>query len=289
MPGRIIGADSAWADEGQISSMVHFPERRGCVPAAPVRASMSSDDARFDSTSFLTRHLVYPMLACTVLLAMVGLGHLDTWLADRIFALGGYQWAWRDAYLTEDVLHVFGRNASIALWLVTFMVWLAALKRPAMSALRRPLAYLFLAILLSTLLVGFLKAWSNMDCPWDLVRYGGERPYVGFFELRPAGLDRGRCFPAGHASGGYAWLSLYFFLAVARPRWRWAGLACGLGLGLVFGVAQQLRGAHFLSHDISTAAICWLVSLVLFRMMWHEGVPMPASTSVAVLTAGGAR
>ena len=96
-----------------------------------------------------------------------------------------------------------------------------------------------------------------MDCPWDLLRYGGQRPYVELLHLRPIGLTRGACFPAGHASAGYAWMALYFFFLMARPQWRWWGLAAGAGAGLLFGLSQQLRGAHFLSHDLWTAMICW--------------------------------
>lgn len=35
----------------------------------------------------------------------------------------------------------------------------------------------------------------------------------------------------------------------------------------VFGAAQQLRGAHFLSHDLWTLATCWTVSLLLFLVV----------------------
>ena len=41
-------------------------------------------------------------------------------------------------------------------------------------------------------------------------------------------MERGRCFPAGHASAGYAWVALYFFFLAAAPRWRWLGLSTGL-------------------------------------------------------------
>jgi membrane-associated PAP2 superfamily phosphatase len=219
-----------------------------------------------------------PALACTALLAIIGLGQIDIGLADRIYALGGNQWSWRDAFLAEDVVHVGGRNLSLALWVTTLLAWLVAAWHAHGHALRRPFAYLLLATLVSTLLVSFFKSWSNMDCPWDLVRYGGERPYVGFFSLRPVGLERGRCFPAGHASGGYAWFALYFFFATVRPRWRGFGLAFGAGLGLVFGVSQQLRGAHFLSHDVCTAAICWFVALALHLVMWRRSEPARAPT-----------
>jgi membrane-associated PAP2 superfamily phosphatase len=41
----------------------------------------------------------------------------------------------------------------------------------------------------------------------------------------------------------------------------------GLVAGGVFGAAQQLRGAHFLSHDLWTLATCWTVSLLLFLLV----------------------
>jgi membrane-associated PAP2 superfamily phosphatase len=44
-------------------------------------------------------------------------------------------------------------------------------------------------------------------------------------------------------------------------------LGFGLAAGLIFGLAQQLRGAHFLSHDLWALAISWLVALALHRMM----------------------
>jgi len=106
-----------------------------------------------------------------------------------------------------------------------------------------------------------------MDCPWDLLRYGGGKVYYGLFTRRPPGMGSAGCFPAGHASAGYAWVALYFFFLHARPRLRWWGLATGLLAGLVFGIAQQLRGAHFLSHDVWALMVCWLVALALYRGM----------------------
>ncbi|WP_210763428.1 hypothetical protein [Xanthomonas hydrangeae] len=34
----------------------------------------------------------------------------------------------------------------------------------------------------------------------------------------------------------------------------------------MYGGVQQLRGAHFLSHDLWTAMICWCTALAVFRM-----------------------
>ncbi len=213
---------------------------------------------------FALWHLWLPLAGFLLLLAVATLGHGDQWLADRIYAWGGQSWPLRNGFVADRLIHVAGRNLSAAAWLLVVLAWAATHVLPDWRFLRRPLASLLVAVLLSTLLVAWVKSWTNMDCPWDLVRYGGDRPLIDLFALRPVGLGRGACFPAGHASAGYAWMALYFFFASVAPRWRWTGLAVGVGLGLLFGFTQQLRGAHFLSHDVWTAALCWATALLLY-------------------------
>jgi membrane-associated PAP2 superfamily phosphatase len=76
------------------------------------------------------------------------------------------------------------------------------------------------------------------------------------------------CFPAGHASGGYAWLAFYFLGVYKQSAWRWVGLGFALSIGLIFGVSQQLRGAHFITHDLWTLGICWFFSLLIFKLIF---------------------
>jgi len=42
------------------------------------------------------------------------------------------------------------------------------------------------------------------------------------------------------------------------------GLVFGLLLGVVFGMAQELRGAHFLSHDLWSLAVAWTCASLLY-------------------------
>jgi len=219
-----------------------------------------------DGMRFVVTHVLTPLAVVALALFITRWLNGDQWIADRLYALQGGRWALRDAFVTQTLVHRFGRELSIALWVGAVLAWVVAGRRADWASLRAPLAYLIVAVALSALCVSWVKSWSNMDCPWDLTRYGGVRPFVGLWDVRPVGLQRGACFPAGHAGGGYAWLSLYFFLGAVRPRWRWAGLATGLGLGLVFGIAQQLRGAHFASHDIASAAICWTVAVAAWQL-----------------------
>lgn len=190
----------------------------------------------------------------------------DQWLADQFYRLEGHQWALQNAWITTHLIHKAGKWLSAFATLLALVACFHAWRHARWRSWRWPLLYLVLAVALGTGMVSLLKSLTHMDCPWDLTRYGGLREYVGLFTPRPADMPRGMCFPAGHASAGYAWVSLYFFALMVRPAWRWRGLAVGLLAGAVFGFAQQLRGAHFLSHDLWTLVTCWTVALGLYLL-----------------------
>jgi len=225
---------------------------------------LEPEPASLRGRHFYLTHVWLPFLAFAVLVVLLMVLGGDQWVADHVYAWQGHAWTLRRGFITDRLIHQAGRNLSFAAWLGVAVTWLVIRKRPGWSAWRRPLAYLLLCVAATAALVAWVKSFSNMDCPWDLIRYGGAREYVRLLELRPIGLTRGTCFPAGGASGGYAWVALYFFFAAVRPRLRWAGLVVGLAAGLAFGIAQQLRGAHFLSHDVWTLAISWSVALALY-------------------------
>jgi membrane-associated PAP2 superfamily phosphatase len=41
-------------------------------------------------------------------------------------------------------------------------------------------------------------------------------------------------------------------------------LAAGLAVGVLFAFGQEARGAHFLSHDLTSAILVWYVQLGLY-------------------------
>ncbi len=100
--------------------------------------------------------------------------------------------------------------------------------------------------------------------PRALQEFGGEMPYVHLFSARPEGMKRGQCFPAAHASSGYALIAFWFVFRERNRRWAHFGMAAGILGGLIFGIAQQSRGAHFVSHDVWSAFLVWAISLTLY-------------------------
>jgi membrane-associated PAP2 superfamily phosphatase len=100
-----------------------------------------------------------------------------------------------------------------------------------------------------------LKNLSRIDCPYDLMTYGGTKGSCHVFRpcYQPWSERDGHCFPAGHASGGFALISLRLL-----SRRKKLLTASGLFFGFVMGLYQILHGAHFFSHTIATMMISFL-------------------------------
>lgn len=216
---------------------------------------------------FLRLHLVWPVVAVLTASAVLMGGGGDQWLADHLYRLQGGHWQLKDAWLMQTLLHRGGKWFSTAAALVVMLLYFHHGRFSRDRRLRAGLLYLVFTLAVATASVSVLKSITHMDCPWDLARYGGTHPFIGLLQARPDGLGDGKCFPAGQASAGYGWLGLYFFALLWRPAWRWTGLAVGLAAGLVLGGAQQLRGAHFASHDLWTLMVCWGVALGLYLLV----------------------
>lgn len=215
-----------------------------------------------------------PILTAALLLQLL-ISHfqLDFRLAHWWYQLQGGHWALREHWLLADVIHAGGRRASVLLAVICLLAWGGSLVSALLRPWRRLLAYLALAPVLASGAVLLVKRTSGVECPWSLQPFGGDQPYRPLLEqlLAPG---EGACFPAGHASAGYAWFALYFAATVVCPRWRRPVLLAVLLTGAVFGLAQQLRGAHFLSHDLWSLTLCWSVCAGLAARMLRP--PMPA-------------
>lgn len=189
------------------------------------------------------------------------LGSLDLTLARTMG--GGEGFPLRENWWLTHVLHDGARRAAWVLaTLLAFGVWwpLGPLRR--LDVRRR--AQLAVTMLAAAFLVSSMKWFSHSSCPWDLSLYGGWARYASHWSWLSDG-GSGRCFPAGHASAGFALLGGYFAFREVDARLARVWLGVALAAGLVLGVAQQLRGAHFMSHTFWTAFVCWCVAVVLDR------------------------
>jgi len=204
-------------------------------------------------------HWWWTLASFALLLAWDAAG-LDLPLA-RLVA-GPHGFPLRDHWAVTTLLHLGGRDLiyQFGAWLLVGVWWPTGVLRRLSRQLR---VQWLVTALLALLLIDVLKYASLTSCPWDLAQFGGAANYVSHWAWGLGDGGPGRCFPAGHASAGFAFIGGYFALRRAAPRAAVVVLVAALAAGMVLGVAQQLRGAHFMSHTLWTAWLCWMVAVAI--------------------------
>ena len=168
----------------------------------------------------------------------------------------------------EVVLHHWAKYAVTLIGLLALAGCVLSFVIDPLRAQRRVMLFVALSLALAPAAVTALKSVSNKHCPWDLADFGGLVPYTRLLEPARPGIERGRCFPAGHASTGFALMAFYFVgRAQGSSRAARNGLAAGLLAGSALGLGRMAQGAHFLSHTLWSGLVCWLVILVLSRIL----------------------
>jgi membrane-associated PAP2 superfamily phosphatase len=185
--------------------------------------------------------------------------------------------AWREHWLTSRVLHDGTRWLTwiLALGLLISIRWPFGKLLRAMQ--RRERTLWLLTTFAAAAVVPLLKRGSLSSCPWDLAEFGGTAQYISHWRWGVADGGGGHCFPSGHATTAFAWFSGGFALRRAAPalatQWTWGVLA----VGLLLGGMQLLRGAHYVSHSLWAAWLCWtacaLVSHTTQRVFEATGPP----------------
>lgn len=184
--------------------------------------------------------------------------------------------ALRDHWLLSTVLHEGGR---LLAWMLVLALCVGAVL-PWGPLVRLPLSrriQLAVTPLVGALAVSILKSTSASSCPWDMHVFGGVAQHISHWQWLQRDGGSGGCFPAGHATAGFSFLGGYFvYQAQPRTARRW--LVGALLAGLVFGLAQQMRGAHYASHTLWSAWLCWTIAWLgdLAHQRWTRAQQVPA-------------
>lgn len=215
----------------------------------------------------------WPALALLVVVAIgFEVTDLDLAVQDRLYDFQASQWRVdRD----DPVLRTLFYTGPKYLLILVGVVGIALAGGPARWRDRCGFSYpggrRHLLVLLATLstgpaLVGWGKNVTNVFCPSEIRRYGGDVPYVtlcGSYAEDDRPERQGHCFPAGHASGGFALMAL---AGLARTRrGRVVGIAAGMLAGTIMGAYQMFKGAHYLSHTLFT-----LVFMAWIFLLWRR-------------------
>lgn len=219
-------------------------------------------------------------LATLVALLAWEVGGFDLALTRWIATPSGFPW--RDNVVASRLLHDGGRALGWALLsLLVFDAWRPLLAGPS----RGERLYAIGTVLAGLVLVPLLKRFSATSCPWDLAEFGGRAAYVPHWLPGLGDGGPGHCFPSGHAVAAFAFFGVYFLWRRHRPVVARGALVVVLALGIAFGWAQWARGAHFVSHTLWSAWLCWAIGALAFRLRVATSARVPAAARAAARAA----
>lgn len=205
-----------------------------------------------------------PILAALMFLMVWDYVGLDRPLAHLYGNANGF--AWRDQWLTAGLMHGGVRAlAWVAFGLLLIGVW-----RPlpfARQLTHRERAWWLATTLACVVLIPIVKRASATSCPWALAEFGGGLAnYVPHWALGQHDGGPGGCFPSAHAATAFAFLAGCFVLRRTAPLAARLWLIVVVVAGSALGWVQMMRGAHYASHVLWTAWICWSLTAISFHI-----------------------
>lgn len=210
--------------------------------------------------SWYRQQLVITALILITSVLLIEWTGFDIALQNHLYDFKSQHWLWdRNEPVSKFLLYdgIKKLYALAGLGLAATLIWLYRTGRA--PRFRQRLLILCLAMFIIPVSVNVAKGLTNVPCPRDLQHFGGALPYATILNpFKPQALPeaRSRCYPAGHASGGFALLALFFL--TPRRRLRVALVATALFLGWLTGGYKMLIGDHFFSHTLVTMLLAWL-------------------------------
>ena len=217
----------------------------------------------------INKYILITSLLLFFTLILFDLTSIDLFVQDYFFNLETNSWIWDS---NEPISKIFLYDGIKKLLIFFAFVILFSLilfrKKEIIKTYKKGLIIVLLSAIIIPVTVGLLKATTNMPCPKNIEYFGGKYPDVKLLDSYPTEFiqkKKIKCWPAGHASGGFALLSL-FFLFKKRINQMYA-LSFALTVGWSMGAYKMLIGDHFLSHTIITMLIAWLLVLIIYKII----------------------
>jgi len=216
-----------------------------------------------------TKQIVFTALLLLISIVFFGLSTLDINLQDLLYNTQTHQWLLSKN--TEPYHFIFYSGIKKLLILIAIILLIVLLffrKKPTIKPYTKGLLIVILSAIFVPLITGGIKEYSNMPCPKHEIHYGGKYPRTAVwerYEVPYNTLDTIQCWPAGHASGGFALMSLFFLFK--RKRNKVLALIAALMIGWSMGTYKMLIGDHFFSHTFITMLLAWLIILIIEKIV----------------------
>ncbi len=193
---------------------------------------------------------------------------LDIIIQDYFYNFNTHQWILDKNAVLPKLIFYDGIKKLYILFVIVLLISLLFFRRhPIIMHYKKGLVIVLVSCITVPLFIGLLKAITNVPCPTDISHYGGDYPYVTVLSKYPDTFHQTeniRCYPAGHASGGFALMSLFFLFTSRRNKK--IALISTLAIGWTIGNYKMIIGDHFFSHTLITMIISWLMILLIVKI-----------------------
>ncbi|MBF0264937.1 MAG: phosphatase PAP2 family protein [Gammaproteobacteria bacterium] len=212
------------------------------------------------------RFSLYPQILLSIFLLLVSIIFFEYTSADLIveqffYDYNAHHWLINQNQALLKFIFYDGVKALFVLFLLTLIVLIFFTdKFQQLKPYKKGMIIVLISCICVVGFVNFLKAITNTPCPKQITEFEGDYPYSKLFDT--VDLDTYfRCWPAGHASGGFALMSLFFLFRGRKAKI--AGLVTGISIGWSTGLYKMLIGDHFLSHTVDSMLIAWIIILMV--------------------------
>ena len=217
----------------------------------------------------LNNHIIITAFLLIAVITLFQFSNLDIFIQSFFYNFDTKNWL---IDKNEPILKFFlydGIKNLLILFAVAILFSLIFLrKKELIQEYKKGLIIVLLSAIFVPVIIGSLKAISNTPCPCNLVNFNGTYPDTKVFDSYPKDFiqtSKAKCWPAGHASGGFALMALFFLFKTPKNQKR--ALAAALVIAWSMGLYKMLLGDHFLSHTIITTIMAWLIILIIVKSM----------------------
>lgn len=213
--------------------------------------------------------ITFCILAISILVFEVT--NIDIYIQDHFYNFETKQWILAKTSVIPKLIFYDGVKLLYVLFVIAILTILLFFRhRPIVVLYKNGLLIVLLSCVLIPLLINSLKAVTNVPCPDNIRHYGGNYPYVTVLSKYPPTFHATgniKCYPAGHASGGFALMSLFFLFMSKRNKT--IALVSAISIGWTIGIYKMIIGDHFFSHTFVSMIISWLVILLIAGSVNH--------------------
>ncbi|WP_457749608.1 phosphatase PAP2 family protein [Sulfurimonas sp.] len=218
----------------------------------------------------INQQLVVTFLVLLFSIVFFGISDIDLTLQDQFFNFTTHKWILFWGEQPYKFIFYDGIKKVLIAFAVSLLLALIFFRKTKLvNDYKRGMIIVILSAIFVPLIASSIKGQTNMPCPKDEVRYGGVYPrtavwqnYTHEFKLHH---HKSKCWPAGHASGGFALLSLIFLFHKRKNKI--IASAVALTIGWSMGLYKMVIGDHFFSHTVITMILAWLIILLIAKIV----------------------